>query len=94
MIIKDFRFSRHALERALDMDVPGSELRACLENPWMVRPSTRGDGRTSYFGKRITCVVSDTKKVVTVVWRTADGWETDITAGEYAGRRFNQEEWL
>lgn len=94
MIIKNFRFSRHALERALDMDVPGSELRSCLEKPWMVRDSKRGDGRTLYFGERITCVVSDNGQVVTVVWRTADGWEADITAGQYEGRRFKQEEWL
>lgn len=94
MIIKDFSFSRHALERALDMDVPGSELRACLEKPWMVRSSGRDDGRNLYFGDRITCVVSETGEVVTVVWRTADGWAADITAGSYEGRRFNQEEWV
>lgn len=94
MIIKDFRFSRHALERALDMDVSGSELRTCLEKPWMVRPSTQIPGRDLYFGDRITCVVSATGEVVTVVWRTADGWEADIAAGSYEGRRFNQEEWV
>lgn len=87
MGLNEFTFSKHALERILDMDVPPSEVRRCLENPVEVGMSHRGDGRLLYFGDRITCIVNeDTLLVVTVVWRTLDYWKKDLRRGEYGGR--------
>lgn len=94
-MITDFTFSHHALSRALDMNLGADELRQCLESPTVVADySARGDKCKSYFGERITCVVSEAGVVVTVVWRTAESWQQDIETCGYGGRRFNQEEWI
>lgn len=89
MAITNFTFSRHALDRILDMDVPPEEVRRCLEFPTLIRESNRGDGRSLYFGQRITCVVRDDGlEVVTVVWRTDEDWKSDIELGQYGGREY------
>lgn len=86
-----FTFCRHALQRALDMGIDGDELRQCLEQPWRVCDSSRGDGRQLYFGDRITCVVSDVGEVITVLWRTAEGWASDLADGGYGDRHLREE---
>ena len=88
-MIADFTFTKHALERILDMDLAPDEVRKCLEFPWRVHPSVQDEGRSLYYGDRITCVVrDDTLLVVTVVWRTDEAWKTDIELGEYGGREY------
>lgn len=93
MIIKDFQFTPHALQRALDMRLDGDEIRECLLTPWWKQKSGRGDDRELFYGRRITCVVQQDNLVVTVVWRTAQDWKADIDAGGIYERRFNEEEW-
>ena len=89
MGIAKFTFSRHALERILDMDLPPEEVRHCLEFPNVIEQSSRGDGRSLYYGDRITCVVlNDQLEVVTVVWRTDEAWKSDLELGQYGGREY------
>lgn len=88
--ISNFTFSPHALERMLDMDVQGEEIRQCLEFPRFINASDRGDNRSLYFGDRITCVVSADLQVVTVVWRTKKAWKKDLAAGSYGGREYRE----
>lgn len=90
MLVTDFNFSRHALERLLDMDVRPDEVRECLESPTDIIESNRGDNRSMYYGRRITCIVNnESNDVVTVVWRTKEFWAEDILVnGEYDGRTY------
>lgn len=87
--INRFTFSRHALGRMLDMGVGADEVRDCLGFPRRIHPSGKDNSRSLYFGDRITCVVNDEDLlVVTVVWRTDEGWKADLDAGEYGGRDY------
>lgn len=67
------------------MGIRGEEVRSCLEFPTWKEPSSREDNRVLFFGPRITCVVEG-NNVVTVLWRTKDGWKSDLDTGEYGGR--------
>lgn len=86
MPVNNFAFGKHAVERILDMAVDAVEVRECLEHPLWIQKSSRADNRQLYFGDRITCVVQDGNSVVTVLWRTKEGWKSDLSAGDYGGR--------
>ena len=91
MDVGNYTISRHALERILDMNIPGEEVKQCLEFPLRIADSNRGDGRTLYYGKRITCVVQNHNlSVVTVLWKTLHDWNVDLSTGEYSDRRKRQ----
>lgn len=91
MKVSDFTFTKHALERILDMDLPPDEVRRCLELPRDVEETHAGDNRSMFFGERITCVVSnETNEVVTVLWRTPKYWQEDLSRGEYGGRSLRE----
>ena len=92
MDIGKFVMSQHAIQRALDMGIDGDAIRNCLLRPEDVRPQYSYQGRDCYDWGVITCVVDrPSNTVVTVLWRTPELWEQDISkAGEYAGRKLRR----
>lgn len=85
--IGDFKLTKHAVERALDMGIDPEEIRQCLLHPETVTPSRRHHG-DNYRRGRITCAVRD-NHVITIVWSSQEQWRRDIeSAGEYGGREY------
>ena len=76
-----FRMSRHALDRALEMDVAGDEIRTCFDRPEDVIWS-RKYGLFWFVRGRITLSVSeDRTTVVTVLWSNERDWRADYARG-------------
>ena len=92
MDIGKYQLSQHAIQRALDMGVDGYMIRQSLLHPENVRPQYNYQGRDCFDWGVISCVVDRASNVVvTVLWRTAELWEQDISnAGEYAGRKLRR----
>lgn len=87
------RFSRHALDRILDMAVDEWEVQAALVSPRYVRPSPKDPELTCYQKGRIVLITAtdehDVLTVVTVFWSTAKLWAADFATADYipaAGR--------
>jgi hypothetical protein len=87
--IDGFRFSKHALSRALDMLLDPKEIVKCLERPVHVEPSRKVPGTDLYFRDRLAITVErDTGVVVTILWRTDSHWRRDLSdKPAYNGRR-------
>lgn len=89
MDINGFRMSRHALERALEMQLDGEKIRLCLTQPHCTEPDRREPGTTFYYRGDITCVVVDeTNTVKTVLWRTDKAWRKDLKNRPCEGREY------
>lgn len=88
MDISDFKLSRHAIDRALDMGIDAAMIRECLTNPTATQPSRKYPGTTNYRRGQITCGVSEENRVVTIVWSRQRGWRKDLSIGAYDGREY------
>lgn len=85
--IGEFKLTKHAVERALDMGVDPEEIRQCLLNPETVASSHHHRGE-NYRRGRIACAVRN-NHVITIVWSSPEQWQRDIeSAGEYDGRQY------
>lgn len=74
MDISGWTFTKHAIERALEMALDAEEIRAALESPDRVRPSRKYEGCHNVFTKRLLIATKQAEKVViTIGWNTADG---------------------
>jgi hypothetical protein len=84
------QFTKHAIERALDMDVPGDEIRACYERPTNTYLSRKHDSYTFQRGRLALAIRRDQETgddvVLTVLWATAEAWEHDYQQGAVADR--------
>jgi hypothetical protein len=70
----EWTFSRHALERAVDMAIDPEELREAIERPTRPLPSVKYPGCHLLHTERIVlCVNLKERVVITVVWNTFDG---------------------
>jgi hypothetical protein len=70
----NWTFTRHALERAVDMALDPDELRKVIERPTRPLPSFNYPGEHLIFGERIVlCVNLEKRIVITIVWNTSDG---------------------
>ena len=93
----EFEMTRHAIERALDMDVDGALIRTALEKPANVGYS-RCFGTYLYDYKDITVVVAKgvtrflggaerpINRITTILWRNDKKWRKDLRRGDYGGR--------
>lgn len=72
-----FTISTHAMQRALDMEITGEEIRETMLNPRFTGRTT--NGRWLYTRGKVSLVVADTSPptIVTVLWATAAAWEND-----------------
>lgn len=86
--VQDFTFTRHATERMLDMALEPNEIQRALLSPDEVKPSHKYPACDLYNSGRITLSVDRSmREVVTVLWRTREGWLKDIEGvGAYGGR--------
>lgn len=85
---KQYELTRHAIERALDMDIDGCLIRAALERPANVGYS-RTFGTFLYDYKDITVAVArypTVNQVTTILWRNDKKWRKDLRRGDYGGR--------
>jgi len=79
LTIDGFRFSRHALGRALDMLLDPKEIRKCLERPEYVSPCHQYPEMDLYYRDRLTISVARESGVVTtILWRTESHWRRDL----------------
>jgi hypothetical protein len=77
--IDGFRFSRHALGRALDMLLDPNEIRKCLTRPERVAPCHSYPDMDLYYRDRLTISVArDSGVVTTILWRTDSHWRRDM----------------
>lgn len=70
-----WKFTQHALGRALDMALDATEIRRVLSGPEVTQPSGAGypDGYRIWAAGRIALVVvPDKQVVVTCLWRAKD----------------------
>lgn len=86
MQIEEFRLTKHAIDRALDMGIDGEAIRQCLIHPEWVSNSRKYHGRKNYRFGDVVCTVAKDKSVVTVQWATHEAWRDDMAYGEYGGR--------
>lgn len=87
MQISDFTFTKHALERILDMQVDAETVRAALLEPEYVHPSPTYRHTDLYDYQDITLSVDRAvREVITVLWRWQEGWESDLARGGYHRR--------
>lgn len=87
MRISDFTFTRHALDRILDMQVDAETVRGALLGPEYVHPSPSYPHTDLYDYQDITLSVDRAmREVITVLWRWQEGWEADLARGEYHHR--------
>jgi hypothetical protein len=76
-------FSKHALERALDMAIPAEELRRVLYRPAFTWPSVAYPGCIAHSNKRITLAIDPaTHTVITVVWWRQQGERFERSVAE------------
>ena len=85
-----FTFSKHAIERALDMAVDPAVIRECLLRPEVIKKSTRYPQCDLYMLRDITCSVArDCNLVATIMWRTDEAWRKDLIDGPaFEGRSY------
>ncbi len=76
-----FRMSRHALDRALEMDVAGDEIRACFDRPEDVIWSRKYSLFWFVRGRITLSVSEDRTTVVTVLWSNERDWRADYARG-------------
>lgn len=84
--INEWQFTKHAVQRALDMAVDPDVLRSCLLGPDEDRPSPDrypAECRLYSTGRLVLAVNVITKEVITVMWN----------AGGYLGRDQDDEAW-
>lgn len=84
-----WRISKHALERALDMQIDGADIFAALDHPDQVVDSVKYPGSQHY--KRGDFALSinfehDIPVVCTIVWATQQAWRDDLSHHNYGGR--------
>lgn len=78
--LDSWRFTGHALDRALDMALSAGELRAVLDDPDLCYTATdRGRGNSQVWRKgRIALVVDPTMRaVISVLWATTEVYDRD-----------------
>lgn len=84
---KAYKFSRHAIERALDMDIDPAQIRQALEHPENVGHSPTYGTTNYHFGDITLAVVEGAVCLIqTILWRTDELWRRDLSRGGYGGR--------
>ena len=80
-----FTMTEHAISRALDMAVEGSEIRQAMLHPETIYQSKVYPDTMNYTAGRITIAVRD-ERVITIGWSSYELWHEDMAKGEYGGR--------
>ena len=90
MMLDGFRFSRHALQRALDMQLEPEQIRQCLQRPEYITQCRQRPEFDLYFNGDITVSVARANgTVATILWRGEDKWTQDLKdRPEYQGRSY------
>lgn len=87
MITQRFHMSKHAMERALEMDVAGEEIRACYDVPSQVIWSQKYSAYWYQRGRITLSVSADRQTIITVLWASAHDWRADYArGGDLTGR--------
>ncbi|SKT46678.1 DUF4258 domain-containing protein [Mycobacteroides abscessus] len=89
-LAEGFTFSRHALARALDMQVDPRQLRLTLTSPELVEQASDHPGRRYFKRDKLSLLVAADGTVVTVMWRDDKGWKKDFRRGSYGGRELRE----
>ncbi|MFI6168838.1 hypothetical protein ACIBCN_18805 [Nocardia sp. NPDC051052] len=88
-------FTRHALHRILDMGLDAQDVVRCASAPDLTRKCARHPEFTYFHSDQITLSVVERPdgsiRVITVLWRTPEQWQTDLERGEYAGRKLRRQ---
>jgi len=78
--IGEWKFSVHAVDRALDMALSAEELRRAILQPEITRRAAAEHQRL-HTGGRISVVLDPTvKEIITIIWRARNG--EDFVRGE------------
>lgn len=84
-------FSKHAVSRALDMNVESLEIQSALFDPAIVHFSVKHSS-WNFISGRVCCGVhvgSDgLATVLTVLWRNKEDWKRDVELGGYKDREY------
>lgn len=85
-----FHMSRHALQRALDMQLEPDTIRKCLEQPQYVYQCRQRPEYDLYYRGDICCSVArDSGVVATILWRDEKHWAKDLKDRPgYEGRQW------
>lgn len=84
----DFRFSKHALDRLVEMDVDVEEIRACLYRPERTYfPPSYPDRENRAAGRLTLALSGDGSTVVTALWCGDSVWRDDLVGRGGAGER-------
>lgn len=84
-------FSKHAVSRALDMNVESLEIQSALFDPASVHFSAKHSS-WNFISGRVCCGVhvdaQGLATVLTVLWRNKEDWRRDLELGGYGGREY------
>lgn len=82
-----FTMSKHAVERALEMNVTGEEIRVCYDRPEDIIWSQKYAGWWFIRGRITLSVSEDRACVITVLWSNEKDWRADYArGGDLTGR--------
>lgn len=87
--MQPFVMTKHAIERALDMNVEGDEIREAFENPERIYWSPRHDS-WNYQRGRVCLGVKEAEGqhlILTVLWATDEAWVEDADLAPIAPGR-------
>jgi len=69
-----YRMSRHACERADEMDVTSDEISETLAEPDLTYPNCKGHpSGTTYVRRRLAVPVAGDGTILTILWNRRDG---------------------
>lgn len=80
-------FTRHALDRLLDMQVEPVEIAKCLSEPDETAPSAKHKGAVNHRRGNLCLGVrleNGVKKVITALWASHEAWLADLERAPYA----------
>lgn len=84
-----WRITKHALERALDMQIEGHEICAALDHPDEIAESIKYPGSKHYKLGNIALSISfdkDIPTICTIVWANREAWQADLLRAPCEGR--------
>lgn len=97
--MKDVTFSKHALQRALDMGVEGHDITAALTKPEYGYWSRKHSGWCATSGRVSVAFRADVEDegrwvVLTTLWATEEAWEDDAAKAPLPDGRELKRGWM
>ena len=86
---RQWQISKHALERALDMQLDGRDIFAALDHPDQITDSIKYPNSKHYRHGDFALSISfdyEIPVICTIVWATQQAWRDDLSHHTYGGR--------